>query len=124
MKKCSARNQAGKPCRANAISGSSLCVFHDPEHRETCTDARRQGGINRRTHGLVDGFPDADLRSIDGLLDFMECVIRETWALGNSVQRNRTLATLVQVQKGLAGLDQTDARIKAIEEIVLGPSET
>lgn len=118
MKRCSAENRAGKPCRGYAVNGSPFCLFHDPEHAKTRAEAQRRGGINRRVHGVVDDFPDVNLRTADGLLDFMGHLFRETWQLGNSVQRNRTLAALVQVQKQLSGLSEIEARVEAIETLL------
>jgi hypothetical protein len=45
--KCQFRRNDGRRCGANAQSGKTLCVFHDPARAAAGRRARRLGGINR-----------------------------------------------------------------------------
>lgn len=46
-KKCEFGKKNGEPCGADAQTGKSLCVFHDPDKASEGRRARRAGGIAR-----------------------------------------------------------------------------
>ena len=46
-KKCEFRKKNGERCGADAQTGKSLCVFHDPARAADGHRARRAGGIHR-----------------------------------------------------------------------------
>jgi hypothetical protein len=47
VKKCEFRKKNGERCRADAQTGKSLCVFHDPARVSEGRRARLAGGITR-----------------------------------------------------------------------------
>jgi hypothetical protein len=47
VKKCEFRKKNGERCGADAQTGKSLCVFHDPARASEGRRARRAGGITR-----------------------------------------------------------------------------
>ena len=56
--KCKSRKKDGKRCGADAQSGKTLCIFHDPRRAADGRRARRMGGISRsRTAAVLP--PDA-----------------------------------------------------------------
>ena len=62
---CKFRKKDGKGCGADAQSGKTMCIFHDPTRAADGRRARRMGGINRsRTAAVlpVDA-PDNPLRN-------------------------------------------------------------
>ena len=65
-KKCEFRKMDGQRCGADAQSGKTLCVFHDPAKAAAGRRARRLGGINRSraTAILSSETPDNPLRNI------------------------------------------------------------
>ena len=65
-KKCQSRKKNGESCGADAQSGKSLCVFHDPAKAADGRRARRAGGINRSRGATVlpPETPDNPLRNI------------------------------------------------------------
>jgi hypothetical protein len=63
--KCKSRKKDGNRCGAEAQSGKTMCIFHDPTRAADGRRARRMGGINRsRTAAVlpVDA-PDNPLRN-------------------------------------------------------------
>ena len=53
VKKCEFRKKNGERCRADAQTGKSLCVFHDPARVSEGRRARQAGGISRSRLALV-----------------------------------------------------------------------
>jgi hypothetical protein len=64
-KKCQFRKKNGERCGADAQTGKSLCVFHDPARATDGRRARRAGGVNRsRTAAVLPvDTPDHPLES-------------------------------------------------------------
>ena len=48
MSSCQHVKTDGQPCRAQAVAGSTLCFFHDPEKVSERDAARRAGGRGRQ----------------------------------------------------------------------------
>jgi hypothetical protein len=63
--KCKFRKKDGKACGADAQSGKTMCIFHDPTRAADGRRARRMGGINRsRTAAVLPAdMPDNPLRN-------------------------------------------------------------
>jgi hypothetical protein len=63
--KCKFRKKDGKECGADAQSGKTMCIFHDPTRAADGRRARRMGGINRsRTAAVLPAdVPDNPLRN-------------------------------------------------------------
>jgi hypothetical protein len=71
--KCTSRKKDGSKCAADAQTGKTLCVFHDPEKSETVRQARRAGGI-ARTRGaavLPADTPDHPLGNAREVSEFL-----------------------------------------------------
>jgi hypothetical protein len=95
--RCQAKTKNGKPCRSFAQTASHFCFTHDPAR---AADRRRGsliGGYNSQARKRRP-FPDCDLSSPSGLAKFVQLLIQDTWQLGGSINRARTLAQLSQVQ--------------------------
>jgi hypothetical protein len=104
MNRCSAKNRSGVRCRGFAVAGSSFCFWHDPRNAHKRQDARRRGGRHSRTRATPSLVLPADLKSVDGLLVFIESLIGETLKLHNSTHRSRALASLALAQKRIIEL--------------------
>jgi hypothetical protein len=52
-KKCAFKKKNGERCGADAQTGKSLCVFHDPARASEGRRARRAGGISRSRAAAV-----------------------------------------------------------------------
>ncbi len=110
MNHCSAKNRSGHKCRSFALAGSSFCFWHDPQRANALADARRLGGYHRRVRRTPSLQIDADLKSIDGLLVFVESLIGETLKLHNSTHRSHALAALALAQKRILELRSADRK--------------
>ena len=53
VKKCEFRKKNGERCRADAQTGKSLCVFHDPARADDGHRARQAGGVHRSHSAAV-----------------------------------------------------------------------
>jgi hypothetical protein len=80
-KKCQFRKKNGNACGADAQSGETLCVFHDPAKAISGRRARRAGGLSRTrtTSVLPAGTPDHPLGNCQDVSDL----------LGDSINRLR-----------------------------------
>ena len=65
-RKCEFQKRDGQRCGADAQSGKTLCVFHDPAKAATGRRARRLGGINRShtVAALPPETPDHPLNNV------------------------------------------------------------
>ena len=61
---CRGTKADGTPCRANAMTGSEYCFFHDPAKAEEQEAARQAGGRVGKTTVLSPDTPDAPLSSM------------------------------------------------------------
>jgi hypothetical protein len=108
--KCISRKKGGSKCGADAQTGKSLCVFHDPEKSETVRRARRAGGI-ARTRGaaiLPSNTSDHSLRNTGEVSEF----------LAESINQLRRGQLDPRVANGIGYL--TSVLLRALE---LGPLE-
>ena len=53
VKKCEFRKKNSERCRADAQTGKSLCVFHDPARAGDGHRARQAGGVHRSRPAVV-----------------------------------------------------------------------
>jgi hypothetical protein len=105
--RCQAQTKNGNPCRAYAQSNSTLCFTHDPAIAAERRRARLIGGYNHRAR-KIRPFPLLNVSTPASLKAFLEVLIRDTWQLGNSVNRTRALCQLTKLQKDII----TDSRLK------------
>jgi len=52
-RKCELRKKGGERCNADAQTGKSVCVFHDPDKASDGRRARRAGGLTRSRAATV-----------------------------------------------------------------------
>jgi hypothetical protein len=63
-RQCKGTTADGTRCRANAMTGSEYCFFHDPATAEEREAARQAGGRVGKTTVLSPDTPDAPLSSM------------------------------------------------------------
>jgi hypothetical protein len=115
---CSFEMPDGLLCQAPAMRGKSVCYWHNPERAEDVADARRLGGLHRRKAASVATIYDfAGLRSIEGAQRLLETAALETFALENSVPRNRTLISAASGAAKLIEVGDHEERIRALEAL-------
>ena len=118
---CSASSRNGQRCAAKPLAGGELCFFHDPEHADAVSEARRLGGQRRKREGVVAGAYDFEgLASIDGIRRLIEVAVIDTLQLENSVSRNRALGSLAATAVKLLEAGELADRVAILEE-ALGP---
>ena len=54
MARCTARTQGGKPCKASAMTGSKICIFHATQQSAKRMN-RQYGKIQRRKRSTRGG---------------------------------------------------------------------
>ncbi len=118
MKRCSASNQDGRPCRAYALVDSSFCFWHDPASSTVRDAARRLGGDHRAPSADPGALSGVDLKSSEGLRSMAELLIQQTCGLPNSIQRSRALGYLMLAQRRLIEFDELAQRVQALEEVL------
>ena len=113
---CTALRRDGRPCRATPMIDEPFCFWHAPETAEDAAEARRAGGLHRRkkrTVATVYGLHG--LRTIEDLQATLETVTIETFALENSIARNRAIAGMLATGVKLVETGELAERIAALE---------
>jgi hypothetical protein len=105
---CRATTKNGKQCSGYAVAGGEFCFTHSPDHARARAEAHRRGGENRPRASNPTPFPDAKITSARGLAIFIAQLIKDTWTLEPSLNRARTLAYLVTLQKELIERAETE----------------
>ncbi len=98
---CIKRTKTGKPCKANALAGSDFCFFHDPESAEVRELGHRMGGLANRASRPETPFPECNITTDEGLIEFMKALMDDTWKLGKSVGRARALCHMADLLSDL-----------------------
>lgn len=121
LRSCKAGKQDGSPCGSPPMHDGEFCYMHDPEHAQEMQEARRLGGLRRRTEATVSvAYDFRGLRTVDDIWRFLELAGIDTLRLENSVNRNRTMGALAQLAMKLLGVGEHEDRIRALEG-ALGP---
>ena len=119
-RQCKGTTADGTRCRANAMTGSEYCFFHDPSTAEEREAARQAGGRVGKTTVLSPDTPDAPLSS-------MADVVRLLGETINQVRRGEIDPKVANAVGYLASallraLEQGDIekRLAQVEVIVQG----
>lgn len=115
---CTFEKVQGVLCRAPARRGESFCFWHAPDTAEEAAEARRIGGLHRRkkkTIATIYGFNG--LRTVEDNQALLETAVTETFALENSIARNRTLIAAATTGAKLVEVGDHEERIAALESI-------
>ena len=78
-KSCQQMKRDGERCRANPLTGSRYCVFHDPQKTEERAAARRAGGVARSHKAVVlpPHTPDRPIEDAADVVDLMSATINQ-----------------------------------------------
>jgi hypothetical protein len=117
---CTFEKAQGLLCRAPARRGESFCFWHAPDTAEEAAEARRLGGLHRRkkkTIATIYGFNG--LRTVEDNQALLETAVTETFALENSIARNRTLIAAATTGAKLVEVGDHEERIAALESITV-----
>jgi hypothetical protein len=92
------------------MRGKSHCYWHDPSRLEEAAEARRLGGLHRRkTTSVAAVYDFAGLRTVEGAQRLLETAALETFALDNSIARNRALIAAAKMAPQLIESAEPDA---------------
>jgi hypothetical protein len=118
---CAGQTAAGRPCRAQPLTGGQYCFLHDPASSEEAANARRLGGLRRRRERVVETTFDLppDL-SVSLLQRVLTIALVDTLALENGIARNRTLVLAVRAGAELVRASELAERLRTIELAILG----
>ena len=118
QRKCVFWSTTGKQCRAAPLKDGEFCLMHSPERIHEVQESRRLGGLRRKRESTIsNAYQFKSLNNINGIRRVVEVAILDTLAMENSIPRNRTLATLVQVALHTLEVGDIEARIAALEEM-------
>ena len=121
IRACKGHRENGDECRAVPLRDGAFCLWHDPEHADEVTEARRIGGSRRKRERTVAVAYDFEgLTSTESIRRLIEIAVVDTLSLDNSVNRNRTLAYLAQSAIKLLDHGEHEDRIQRLED-ALGP---
>jgi hypothetical protein len=115
-KRCAALRLDREPCGAYAVRDSAFCFAHDGELARDRAEARRKGGLNRRTpHAPPDAAP-VRLRSPDDVLGLLESTTADTLVQANSDRRSRTIVSLCLAAIRVLEVGSLEERLRALED--------
>ncbi len=114
MKHCTAKNRKGNPCRGYPIAGSNYCFAHDPQRKQERGIARRKGGLNRRTKPSKSGYP-GDIAKLADILFWLNRTLVDTWQQENSLQRSRTIGSLLGIARKILVDSEIEERLLLVE---------
>ena len=119
---CAGRNARDEPCAAPPLSDSDYCLMHSPDHQAEVAEARRLGGFRRRKESAVAlTFQFEGLDSVAKIRRLLEVAVMDTFAMENSIARNRTLGSLAQQALRLLEVGELEDRVTTLEAAV-GPA--
>jgi hypothetical protein len=77
---CDFTKANGQPCRARALPGKTVCIFHDPAHARQRAAGRRAGGRAsvRKIAVLPPEAPDLELRTVADVVVLLASTINQT----------------------------------------------
>jgi hypothetical protein len=115
---CKAINRDGQPCGAYALSGSDYCFMHDPSQAAKRAEARKLGGQRQRANhsGAVCPVTVQNMGDVLALLDYS---LAESLRLENSLARGRLLVSLAGAYIEALQVGELEARIEALESVLL-----
>lgn len=110
MRACKAHRTDGGPCRANAMTESEFCFWHDPRRKRDLERAARRGG-SRRTVELPDCDALTSARARRILAGVIQAVLDRSLEAGIA----RTVGYILQVDSRVREGEELEQRVEALE---------
>lgn len=112
----------GERCRSSPMRESGFCFWHDPDHRDEATEARRLGGLRRRREKITSGAYELEgVESIEEIRRIVQIAVLDALGLENSVARARTLLYAAQTALRLNEVTEVEERLEALEAALEAP---
>ena len=113
---CRFRKDDGQACGSPPLRDGAFCLWHDPEHADEVTEARKIGGSRRKRERTVAVAYDFEgLTTVESVRRLIEIAVVDTLSMDNSINRNRTLAYLAQSAIKLLQEGEHEDRIQSLE---------
>ncbi len=116
---CAYAKADGQPCAMAPLRDRPYCFAHDPERAEEAAEARRLGGLRRRTEGTIAVAYDLPgLNSVAGIRRLLDIVVTDGLGLDNSIARLRALTSVAGTAISLLKVGELEERLAALEAAV------
>lgn len=113
---CGRTKPTGDPCLMAPLVASDYCWAHDPLRGKERAEARRKGGLNRRTPTSMSTVA-LQLRDVEAIQRLLEDTIGDTLLQENSAQRSRTIGYLLGLALRIVEVGELEQRISALEGV-------
>lgn len=114
---CKGRSEDGSPCRQAPGLDSEFCFWHDPEHADEASEARRLGG--KRAHkesALIAAYNLGGLDSAEGITRHLEMTRVEALKLQDPDRRVRALISIGRAASRHLEVHLLDKRFRMLED--------
>jgi hypothetical protein len=117
MVTCRHKKPDGSKCKANALPGKRLCVFHDPSSEKARAEGRRQGGVTRSRPAatLPPDMPDTPLETVADVITCLSQTINQVRTGRLDCRVGNCLGVLAGVLLKALESGDLEARIDALE---------
>lgn len=112
--RCRSTTKAGAPCRMKPGT-SGYCYAHDPALAVERAHSASKGGQVRHAVPRADGLEIVPLRDTEAIQQALELAYAETRALGSSVQRSKTLGSLLSLALDVLPRSELEERLQRVE---------
>jgi len=124
VRQCTAKTKNGERCKNAALKGQQQCFVHSPVTAKARAEARRRGGLNRRTPKAdPQAARPASLRTVADVLALLEETLADTRLQENSAQRSRTMISLALAALKAFEVGELEERVEALEAVAYGRKE-
>jgi hypothetical protein len=114
-RQCTQMKPDGDRCREQALTGSSLCFFHDPAQGSARAAASRRGGEKTRAAVLSRETPDAPLSTAAEVTAFLGRTINQIMRGQLDPKIGTTVGYLLTVMIKAGDLGKLDQRVATLE---------
>src|SRR5713226_9767837 len=118
-RQCAEITRDGERCRAQALTGSLLCFFHDPASSQKRAAASRRGGAKNRAAVLPSETPDFALNSAADASALVARTITQVLRGEIDPKIANAVGYLLTVHMKACDADKLERRIAAIEAVVM-----
>ena len=116
---CKYTKDGGDRCQAAPLHEADFCFWHDPDHANEATEARRLGGLRRkREHAVAGAYDIEGLEDLPSLRRVLEVAALDLLGLENSIARSRALIAVVQAGTKLLEVGELEERVSDVERVL------
>lgn len=121
IRKCTAINEKGEPCRQAPLVSKDYCYWHDPDNEAEAAEVRRLGGQNRKRELTLRSIYDlGSLTTVEDIRRVLDLAILGAMSQENTLNRARVLIAGALAAAKLLEVGELESRLESIEA-TLGP---